>query len=237
MNSFMHQTLKLIKQNGLEFDNIKASVQKKIFINDITLPVEEGDVFLYKQPSGLLKELVVEEVDLYNTNSLLDHYEIGYSVKKPNPMTIKNKMNKQSRVELFEKYDFHPTIKAVSFDQFQKGFYKDAILNAFIEVINHVKVKAGHPKDANGRDLDGDSLMGHVFGCDGREPILKLNDLASTLDSAEQRGFMNLYKGICGLRDKKAHLNFLQNDPLKTVEYLSLASLLCRLVDEAEVNI
>lgn len=43
---------------------------------------------------------------------------------------------------------------------------------------------------------------------------------------------MNLFKGIVGIRDKKAHLNYIQQDPLKTLEYLFLASLLMRLLDE-----
>ena len=87
-------------------------------------------------------------------------------------------------------------------------------------------------KNANGRDLDGDDLMNQIFGCDNQSPKIKFNELKTSLDKAEQRGLMNLFKGIVGIRDKKAHLNFIQNDPLKTTEYLSLASLLTRLLDE-----
>lgn len=43
---------------------------------------------------------------------------------------------------------------------------------------------------------------------------------------------MYLYKGIVGIRNRKAHLNFVQNDPVKALEYLSLASLLIRHLDE-----
>lgn len=74
--------------------------------------------------------------------------------------------------------------------------------------------------------------MNRVFGCDNQTPIIKFNNLSNSLDKAEQRGIMNLFKGIVGLRDKKAHLNFIQNDPIKTIEYLALASLLIRLLDE-----
>lgn len=231
--NLMNQTLRLFRNDGSTIENIKASVQKRIYINDIKVPIEKGDIFQYTQPSGLTKELVVQDLVLYNTGSNLDHYEIDYYEKAPGNSDIKGAQEKQSRVELFQKYAFHPTIKNVSFDQFQKGFYKDAILNAFIEVIDQVKKSAGYPKGNNGRDLDGDKLMNHVFGCDDQEPLIKLNDVETSLDKAEQRGFMNLYKGIVGLRDKKAHLNFIQNDPLKTIEYLSLASLLLRLLDES----
>jgi predicted transcriptional regulator len=133
------------------------------------------------------------------------------------------------RIELFTRYDFHPQVKKVAFNQFQDGYFKEAIQNALVEVIDQVKIKANHPKgERNGRsyDLDGDDLMNHVFGCDNQLPLIKFNELRDSLDRTEQRGLMNLFKGTVGIRDKKAHLNYVQDDPLKTVEYLSLASLL-----------
>ncbi|MDO8487656.1 MAG: TIGR02391 family protein [Candidatus Curtissbacteria bacterium] len=136
------------------------------------------------------------------------------------------------RTELFARYDFHPRIKEVAFKQFEDGYFKEAIQNALVEVIDQVKVKTGHPKTGNGHDLDGDDLMNHVFGCDNQTPNIKFNPLRTSIDKAEQRGLMNLFKGIVGIRDRKAHLNFIQNDSLKTIEYLSLASLLLRLLDE-----
>lgn len=139
------------------------------------------------------------------------------------------------RKKLFTKYDLHPRIKQVAYQQFEDGYFKEAIQNALVEVIDQVKIKTGNPKNGNGRDLDGDDLMNHVFGCDNHTPLIKFNDLTTSLDKAEQRGLMNLYKGIVGIRDRKAHLNFIQNDPLKTIEYLSLASLLLRLLDEFNV--
>ncbi len=140
------------------------------------------------------------------------------------------------RTELFTRYDFHPRIREIAFSQFENNDFKGAILNAFIEVVDQVKVKTGHPKDKNGKDLDGDDLMNRIFGCDGDQiPKIKFNLLSDGLDRAEQRGLMYLFKGVVGVRDRKAHLNFIQNDPLKTIEYLSLASLLLRLLDENPV--
>ncbi|MFA5134999.1 MAG: TIGR02391 family protein [Patescibacteria group bacterium] len=136
------------------------------------------------------------------------------------------------RTDLFARYDFHARIKEVAFQQFENNDFKGAILNALIEVIDQVKVKTGHPKNKNGKDLDGDDLMNHVFGCDNQRPKIKFNPLKTSLEKAEQRGLMNLFKGIVGVRDHKAHLNYIQRDPLKTIEYLSLASLLMRLLDE-----
>jgi uncharacterized protein (TIGR02391 family) len=138
------------------------------------------------------------------------------------------------RVQIYKKYDFHPAIKKVSYSQFKDGYYKESIQNALVEVIDRVKKESGNPKE-NGRELDGDRLMNKAFGCENQEPIIKLNSLSDSLDKDEQKGFMNIFKGIVGIRNKKAHLNFIQNDPLKTIEYLSLASLLMRLLDEYRI--
>lgn len=133
----------------------------------------------------------------------------------------------------FKKYELHSKIKDVSAGLFNDGHYKEAIQAALVEVINRVKEVSGNPKDRQDKELDGDSLMQRAFGCDGDNmPLIKLNTLQDSLDKAEQRGFMYLYKGIVGIRDKKAHLNFIQNDPYRTVEYLSLASLLMKLLEK-----
>ncbi len=142
-----------------------------------------------------------------------------------------------TRSALFDQYDLHPRIKEVSLGQFQDGYFKEAIQNALVEVIEQVKQKTNNPTitTGNGRtvELDGDELMQHVFGADnGHTPKISFNGLRTSLDRAEQRGFLYLFKGIVGIRDRKAHLNFIQKDPVKTLEFLSLASLLLRLVDE-----
>ncbi|MBA7550484.1 hypothetical protein ES705_43000 [subsurface metagenome] len=137
-------------------------------------------------------------------------------------------------IETFlKKYDLHSKVKSVSAGLFADTHYKEAIQASLVEVIRRVKEVAGYPKNNAGQDLDGDKLMNRVFGCDGKnQPLIKLNELGDSLDRAEQRGFMNLFKGIVGVRDKKAHLNFIQHNPYMTMEYLTLASLLMRLLDE-----
>lgn len=89
------------------------------------------------------------------------------------------------RIELFTRYDFHPWIKEVSFSQFEDGYYKEAIQNALVEVVDQVKIKAGHPqiiKNERSHELDGDDLMNHAFGCVNQTPIIKFNELRDSLD-------------------------------------------------------
>jgi uncharacterized protein (TIGR02391 family) len=103
-------------------------------------------------------------------------------------------------------------------------------------VIEEVKNRAGHPTDPGGRSLDGDKLMNKVFGCDNNTPIIHFNSLRTDAERDEQRGFMNLFKGIVGLRNSKAHSNRLFNDPRRAHEYLAMASLLMRVLEIAHVN-
>lgn len=78
MDHLLKQRLKLIKNDSTVVENIKASVQAKIFISDITLPLEEGDMFEYVLPSGITQRLFVTKVTLFHFDSPLDHYEIEY---------------------------------------------------------------------------------------------------------------------------------------------------------------
>lgn len=87
---------------------------------------------------------------------------------------------------------------------------------------------------ANGRELEGDNLINHVFSSDN--PIIKLNELQSDADKDEQKRLMFLFKSICGLRNKKGYKNFIQDDPKRTIEHLALASLLIGLLDDEFVN-
>jgi len=52
--------VKLRKQNGETYENIKADVQpKKIFIDDASLPIEEGDIIERTLPNGLIEQFRV----------------------------------------------------------------------------------------------------------------------------------------------------------------------------------
>jgi len=124
-------------------------------------------------------------------------------------------------------YSFHPDIERVSGAMLRDGHFKSAALEAYILVINAVKAKSG-------LSLDGEPLMNRVFGCDKQTPALRFNDLNSAAEIDEQRGLMNLYKGIVGLRNSKAHSNAVFDSPERAYEYLALASLLLRLLEIAK---
>lgn len=121
-------------------------------------------------------------------------------------------------------YRFHSEIERVSGQLFRDGHYKQAALEAYIRVIEEVKKKSGLP-------LDGDALMSRAFGCENQIPAIRFNSLQTEDEKDEQKGIMFLFKGIVGLRNSKAHSNRLFDDPRRGHDYLSLASLLMRLLD------
>ncbi len=126
-------------------------------------------------------------------------------------------------------YDLHSAIKNVVHKKYEDRYYADAVESAFKEVIKRVKEYV-NPKI--GKELDGDGLMNHAFGCDGKEPIIKFNSLRTREEKDEQRGLMFLFKGIVGIRNRKVHENVILSDPYRALEYLALASLLIRLIEE-----
>ncbi len=127
------------------------------------------------------------------------------------------------------KYDLHNEIKSVSQKLMEDKHYPQAVEEAFKRVIKEVKEIV---KDKTGRELDGDSLMNFAFGCERQKPVIKFNSLQTREEKDEQKGIMCLFKGIVGIRNRKAHENVNLDDPQRAFEYLALASLLMRLLDE-----
>ena len=79
-------------------------------------------------------------------------------------------------------------------------------------------------------------LLAYNTGEGQNAPIIKLNDLLTTSDRDEQEGFKFLFKGaMIGIRNPKAHDNVVQTDPYRTLEYLGLASLLMRKIEEGKL--
>lgn len=128
-------------------------------------------------------------------------------------------------------YVLHQRIKEVVGLKYENGHYAESVESAFKEVIKRVKDFV-NSKTSGG--FDGEKAMNRAFGFENQEPLIKFNSLQSTEEKDEQRGIMNLFKGIVGIRNRKAHENITLKDPNRALEYLSLASLLMRLLDDYE---
>lgn len=135
-------------------------------------------------------------------------------------------LNKYSISKLKER-NIHTEIIEVSEKLFDDQHYAQAIEEAFKKVVLLVKKKTGR------QDLDGFTLMSTAFS--KNSPILKFNQLSNPIELDEQQGWMHIYQGaVLGIRNVKAHGNIVQKDPIKALEYISLASLLCRRLDDVK---
>jgi uncharacterized protein (TIGR02391 family) len=132
-----------------------------------------------------------------------------------------------SRSSPLQTYDWHKEIKNVSLKLYEDKHYSQAVEEAFKRVIQEVKRIV---KEKVGQEYDGDDLVNRAFS--PQNPIIKFNQLQTTQDTDEQKGMMFLFKGMVAIRNRKAHTNAILDDPVRATEYLSLASLLMRLLDQ-----
>lgn len=110
-------------------------------------------------------------------------------------------------------YTLHPAIEEVAGNLFRDAHYSQAIEESFKRVISEVKTKM----TAKGQGLydGGDSLVNHAFGAENRSPAIKFNKCLTQEEKDEQKGIMFLFKGIVGIRNRKAHENIVQRDSSK----------------------
>ncbi len=140
----------------------------------------------------------------------------------------------ESSIQLFDAMHLHPEIIEASRKLFKDGHYRDAIYRSFVALNQLVKDKSGlSPNELRG--MKDSQLMARVF--DINNPIIKLNNLITDTEISEQEGFKFLFMGATiGIRNPKAHENIIQNDPHRTLEYLSFASLLFHTISFWEVD-
>jgi uncharacterized protein (TIGR02391 family) len=141
--------------------------------------------------------------------------------------TEKRTYSEPDIINLLKHYNLHPKILEVSKSLFESGHYAQSIFEAFKVVEKMVKEKSGI------KGQYGKRLMSLVFN--ENHPILKIADVETDTGKDEQEGFKFLFMGASvGIRNPKAHDVITQKDPVKTLEYLSFASLLARRIDEAK---
>lgn len=118
----------------------------------------------------------------------------------------------------------HPIVQKTAGELFRDGHYRQAILDTYIALVDAVKMKSGR------HDLDNTPLMQTVFSI--KNPLISVS-----ADADEQLGFMWLFTGaVMGIRNPKAHRLIDQKDPQRTLEWLSFASVLLRVLDDSKVN-
>jgi uncharacterized protein (TIGR02391 family) len=122
--------------------------------------------------------------------------------------------------------NLHPMIQEASRPSFEVGNRAAAVFEAFKAVELRVR-------ELIGSERSGVRLMAEAFDSD--MPRLALNARADPSDIDEQRGFALIFKGSSqGIRNPKAHALFEGLDERRAMDYLGLASLLMRRLDDAQ---
>jgi len=129
----------------------------------------------------------------------------------------------------FETRNIHRDLPARVRELFDDGYLHQSVFAAFTFVEKEVKRMSGV------RGKTGEQLMGAAFGHQPPAlPIVALNALATDSELDEQRGYQHLFKGaVAGIRNPRGHEVYIPDTPDRALDYLALASLLLRKLDEA----
>ncbi|HEX9082922.1 MAG TPA: TIGR02391 family protein [Holophagaceae bacterium] len=179
-----------------------------------------------KLPTGLDTQLL-DDIDLLISSDKRWHYKVINELLPQFEESIEEFFISSPTINAgTELVDLlHPSILASSFHLFRTGSYRDAVLNAVISVYDMIRAKTGI-------DKDGTPLVGEVFSLD--HPILLLADINTESGRNEQKGFIQILQGVyLGIRNPKAHSLNSDLNQHNTAQYLVLASLLARRVDES----
>jgi len=124
--------------------------------------------------------------------------------------------------------NLHPAIQAAARPYFSSGHRAAAVLEACKAIELRMQERLGSAKS-------GQPLMSEAFG--GSKPRLRLNQGQSQVEIDEQEGFKLIFMGVMrGIRNPKAHALFNELDERRALDYLGLASLLMRRLDDAHLD-
>ena len=118
---------------------------------------------------------------------------------------------------LFDRLVTNDSLRKATRTRFRSRNFTDAVEAAFKCLDNAVKEKTGLS------DKSGSDLMFTVLN--ENNPVLQFNELRSTTDRDEQRGYKHLFAGaMTGIRNPRAHEPHLHDDPKTALELLTLAN-------------
>jgi uncharacterized protein (TIGR02391 family) len=126
----------------------------------------------------------------------------------------------------FDLRSIHPDFPRQVLRLYDDGHYAEATFAAFRFIESEVK------RLGNIRGKVGFALMMDVFN--ETKPVLALNSLSTDSDEDEQRGYRHIFAGsLAGIRNPRGHSVDVTDTPDQCLDYLSLASLLLRRLDDA----
>ena len=121
----------------------------------------------------------------------------------------------------------HPVVVASSFEHFQNGHLREAVLNSVVAIFDLIRERTGI-------DADGSNLVNKALSLN--DPYLVLSEVDTDSGQNDQKGFLQMFNGSYqGIRNPKAHSLNHDLTEVKAAQYLVHASFLARRVSEAQL--
>jgi len=164
------------------------------------------------------------------TSQLARFERIARSVDGPTPLrTTASDLEEQAERHPFETRNIHPELPSKVRLLFDDGHCEQAVFEAFKYIEVEVKRISGL------RGKTGYALMMAAFN--EANATVRLNGLATESEIDEQRGYKSIFAGAAaGIRNPRGHEVDLGDTPDEALDYLGLASLLLRRMDNAGVR-
>ena len=195
---------------------VEAHVQPEAGFFAVDTPIYEGDVVEIRDPRGGTDRRFAAAVKVNDFGSeSMRHIEVVWN-KAP---AVRVAEVRRLGIE-----GLHPAVIAAASDLFTDGHYPQAIFEAF-------KALEGRVRTQSGLDLSGRDLMTQAFATRGPINVAVEQGLSG---KDEQEGFRFIFMGVSqGIRNPKGHELVKQSDAQRTLEYLAIASVLFRSLDDA----
>lgn len=130
-----------------------------------------------------------------------------------------------SNTHPFDERNIHPNLPPSVRHLFDDGYYVQATFEAYKFLEKRVKQLAGKNHG------NGFKLMMEVF--DPNKPLLKLTNMATDSEIDIQDGYRFIFAGsIRAIRNPRGHEHEIKDSMDECLDYLSLASLLLRVLDD-----
>jgi uncharacterized protein (TIGR02391 family) len=222
LRSFGVKQVSVIHGEGTDDEKrfaVEGQVQADSGYFPVDAPIYEGDIVEFPDPRGGYARKIVANVKVNDVGLGLDHLEVKWGTAPPPRQAVIRRLGIER---------LHPEVIAAASELFTDGHYSQAVFEALKALDRRVSTQSGI--QSSGREL-----MTKAFS--GDPPPIDVSVEHGQSGKDEQEGFRFIFMGVAqGIRNPKGHELVKQDDPQRALEYLAIASILFRRLDDAKAR-